>query len=81
MSEATEETAKAPETKAQLVQFIKSWIETDNEMLKLEKQMKTLRDNKKTIVYIHNLHWIFQSPFEIIRRLFVRDNIEFIMKK
>ena len=39
------------------------------------------RDNKKTIVYIHNLHWIFQSPFEIIRRLFVRDNIEFIMKK
>jgi hypothetical protein len=35
------------------------------------------RENKKTIVYIHNLHWIFQSPFEIIRRLFVRDNIEF----
>jgi hypothetical protein len=49
MSEATEETAKAPETKAQLVQFIKSWIETDNEMLKLQKQMKTLRDNKKTM--------------------------------
>ena len=35
------------------------------------------REDKKTIVYIHNLHWIFQSSFDIIRRLFVRDNIEF----
>ena len=36
MSEAPEE-PKAPETKAQLVQFIKSWIETDNEIRKLQK--------------------------------------------
>lgn len=35
------------------------------------------RDNKKTIVYIHNLHWMFQASFAVIRRLFVRDNIEF----
>jgi seryl-tRNA synthetase len=52
MSEATEEpkaVAAGPETKAQLVQFIKSWIETDNEMHKLQKDMKTLRDNKKTL--------------------------------
>ena len=37
MSEPTEE-PKAPETKAQLVQFIKSWIEVDNEMRKLQKE-------------------------------------------
>ena len=50
MSEATEEPKPAgPETKAQLVQFIKSWIEVDNEMRKLQKEMKTLRDNKKTL--------------------------------
>ena len=40
-------------------------------------QDKFPRENKKTIVYIHNLHWMFQSSFAIIRRLFVRDNIEF----
>lgn len=39
----------APETKAQLVQYIKSWIEVDNDMRKLQKDMKTLRDNKKTL--------------------------------
>ena len=33
MSEAPEE-PKAPETKAQLVQYIKSWIEVDNDMRK-----------------------------------------------
>jgi predicted nucleic acid-binding Zn-ribbon protein len=49
MSEATEEPKAAPETKAQLVQYIKMWIETDNEMIKLQKEMKTLRDNKKTL--------------------------------
>ncbi len=48
MSEPTEPTA-APETKAQLVQYIKSWIEVDNDMRKLQKDMKTLRDNKKTL--------------------------------
>jgi hypothetical protein len=50
MSEATTEEPKAaPETKAQLVQYIKSWIETDNDMRNLQKEMKTLRDNKKTL--------------------------------
>lgn len=49
MSEATEEPKAAPETKAQLVQYIKSWIEVDNEMRKLQKDMKTLKDNKKTL--------------------------------
>jgi hypothetical protein len=49
MSEATEETKAAPETKAQLVQYIKSWIEVDNETRKLQKDLKTLRDNKKTL--------------------------------
>jgi hypothetical protein len=50
MSEASEEPkAAAPETKAQLVQYIKSWIETDNDMRKLQKDMKTLRDNKKML--------------------------------
>lgn len=51
MSEAPEEpkTAAAPETKAQLVQYIKSWIEVDNDMRKLQKDMKTLRDNKKAL--------------------------------
>ena len=39
----------APETKAQLVQYIKSWIEVDNQMRNLQKDMKTLRDNKKTL--------------------------------
>ena len=46
MSEATEEPKSAgPETKAQLVQYIKSWIEVDNNMRNLQKEMKTLRDN------------------------------------
>ena len=52
MSEAPEEpkvAAAGPETKAQLVQYIKSWIEVDNDMRKLQKDMKTLRDNKKTL--------------------------------
>lgn len=49
MSEATEEPKPAPETKAQLVQYIKSWIEVDNDMRKLQKDMKTLKDNKKTL--------------------------------
>ena len=53
MSEASEEpkvaAAAGPETKAQLVQFIKSWIEVDNDMRNLQKEMKTLRDNKKTL--------------------------------
>jgi predicted nucleic acid-binding Zn-ribbon protein len=51
MSEAPEEpkAAAGPETKAQLVQYIKTWIDTDNEMRKLQKDMKTLRDNKKTL--------------------------------
>lgn len=50
MSEPSEEPkAAAPETKAQLVQYIKSWIEVDNDMRKLQKDMKTLRDNKKTL--------------------------------
>ena len=50
MSEATEEPKSAgPETKAQLVQYIKSWIEVDNDMRNLQKEMKTLRDNKKTM--------------------------------
>ena len=50
MSEAIEEPKPAaPETKAQLVQYIKSWIEVDNDMRKLQKDMKTLRDNKKTL--------------------------------
>lgn len=53
MSEASEEpkvtSAAGPETKAQLVQFIKSWIEVDNDMRNLQKEMKTLRDNKKTL--------------------------------
>jgi hypothetical protein len=50
MSEATTEEPKAgPETKAQLVQYIKSWIETDNHMRNLQKEMKVLRDNKKTL--------------------------------
>ena len=51
MSEAASEEPKAaaPETKAQLVQYIKSWIETDNDMRKLQKDMKTLRDNKKML--------------------------------
>jgi predicted nucleic acid-binding Zn-ribbon protein len=51
MSEATEEpkAASAPETKAQLVQYIKSWIEVDNQMRNLQKEMKTLKDNKKTL--------------------------------
>lgn len=53
MSELSEEPkspeTKAPETKAQLVQYIKSWIEVDNDMRKLQKDMKTLRDNKKAL--------------------------------
>ena len=53
MSEVVSEEPKAvtagPETKAQLVQYIKSWIETDNDMRKLQKDMKTLRDNKKML--------------------------------
>ena len=53
MSEASEEpkvtAAAGPETKAQLVQYIKSWIEVDNDMRKLQKDMKTLWDNKKTL--------------------------------
>ena len=53
MSEATEATEEpkttGPETKAQLVQYIKSWIEVDNDMRNLQKEMKTLRDNKKTL--------------------------------
>ena len=49
MSESPEEPKAAPETKAQLVQYIKSWIEVDNEMRKLQKEMKTLKDNKKTL--------------------------------
>lgn len=50
MSEPAEEAkAAAPETKAQLVQFIKSWIEVDNDIRKLQKEMKTLRDGKKTL--------------------------------
>jgi hypothetical protein len=52
MSESLEEPKAAttgPETKAQLVQYIKSWIEVDNDMRKLQKDMKTLRDNKKTL--------------------------------
>lgn len=51
MSEASEEpkAASAPETKAQLVQYIKSWIEVDNQMRNLQKEMKTLKDNKKTL--------------------------------
>ena len=49
MSEATEEPKAAPETKAQLVQYIKSWIEVDNSMRNLQKEMKTLKDNKKTL--------------------------------
>ena len=43
------EEPKAPETKAQLVQYIKTWIEVDNDMRKLQKDMKTLRDNKKAL--------------------------------
>jgi len=51
MSEASEEpkAVSAPETKAQLVQYIKSWIEVDNQMRNLQKEMKTLKDNKKTL--------------------------------
>jgi hypothetical protein len=52
MSEASEEpkaAAAGPETKAQLVQYIKSWIETDNDIRKLQKEMKGLRDNKKLL--------------------------------
>jgi hypothetical protein len=53
MSEASEEpkvtAAAGPETKAQLVQYIKSWSEVDNNMRNLQKEMKTLRDNKKTL--------------------------------
>ena len=49
MSESVEEPKAGPETKAQLVQYIKSWIEVDNDMRKLQKDMKTLRDNKKTL--------------------------------
>ena len=51
MSEATDEpkAASAPETKAQLVQYIKSWIDVDNQMRNLQKEMKTLKDNKKTL--------------------------------
>jgi hypothetical protein len=49
MSEATEEPKAAPETKAQLVQYIKSWIEVDNSMRNLQKEMKALKDNKKTL--------------------------------
>jgi len=49
MSEATEEPKSAPETKAQLVQYIKSWIEVDNSMRNLQKEMKALKDNKKTL--------------------------------
>jgi hypothetical protein len=49
MSEATEEPKAAPETKAQLVQYIKSWIEVDNSMRNLQKEMKVLKDNKKTL--------------------------------
>ena len=51
MSEASEESkaASAPETKAQLVQYIKTWIDVDNQMRTLQKEMKTLKDNKKTL--------------------------------
>ena len=52
MSEQSEEpkaVTAGPETKAQLVQHIKSWIEVDNDMRNLQKEMKTLRDNKKTL--------------------------------
>lgn len=51
MSETKEEpkAASAPETKAQLVQYIKTWIEVDNQMRNLQKEMKTLKDNKKTL--------------------------------
>ena len=52
MSEQSEEpkaVTAGPETKAQLVQYIKTWIEVDNDMRKLQKEMKTLRDNKKTL--------------------------------
>ena len=49
MSESVEEPKAGPETKAQLVQYIKSWIEVDNDMRKLQKDLKTLRDNKKTL--------------------------------
>ena len=51
MSEASEEPKDVsdPETKAQLVQYIKSWIEVDNQMRNLQKEMKTLKDNKKTL--------------------------------
>jgi len=51
MSEASEEpkAASAPETKAQLVQYIKTWIDVDNQMRNLQKEMKTLKDNKKTL--------------------------------
>jgi hypothetical protein len=52
MSEASDEpkaAAAGPETKAQLVQYIKTWIEVDNDMRNMQKDMKTLRDKKKTL--------------------------------
>jgi len=49
MSEPAEEAKAAPETKAQLVQYIKSWIESDNDIRDLQKELKTLRENKKTL--------------------------------
>lgn len=49
MSEPAEEAKAAPETKAQLVQFIKSWIEVDNDIRDLQKELKTMRENKKTL--------------------------------
>ena len=48
MSEPAEEAKAAPETKAQLVQYIKSWIESDNDIRDLQKELKTLRENKST---------------------------------
>ena len=49
MSEPAEEAKAAPETKAQLVQYIKSWIDSDNDIRDLQKELKTLRENKKTL--------------------------------
>lgn len=49
MSDAPEEPKSGPETKAQLVQYIKTWIEVDNDMRNMQKDMKTLRDKKKTL--------------------------------
>ena len=37
------------ETKEQLVGHIKNWINNDNEIKKLQKQIKELREEKKNI--------------------------------